>query len=340
MHAKTDSDATSIPGSSPTRSPPHRPANGHGQVYYVQSPSRDSHDGEKTTNSFHSSPAVLSPMGSPDPHSHSNSSLGRHSRDSSSTRFSRSMKPGGSGKANRSGGGKGGAGAGMNNKEWKGGHHHQFDAIEEEENLLGQDDHENVRTISRRWYCVGFVAAFFLLFSFFSLVLWGASRNQKPIITMKSVNFEEFDIQAGTDHSGVATAMASLNATVKLVYRNRGTFFGVHVTSTPLQLYYQSLTIASGAINNFYEKRKSERRITVRLLGDSIPLYGGGSNLSSKKGAPTSPVPLTLHFKVRSRAYVLGKLVKPKFYKTITCSLVMDPQKMNAPISLNLCTYW
>nr|GEU55968.1 zinc finger BED domain-containing protein RICESLEEPER 2-like [Tanacetum cinerariifolium] len=74
MHAKTDSEVTSQTASSPTRSPPRRP------VYFVQSPS---HDGEKNTNSFHSTP-VLSPNASP----------GRHSRNSSSTRFSGSLRPG------------------------------------------------------------------------------------------------------------------------------------------------------------------------------------------------------------------------------------------------------
>ncbi|GMH14794.1 hypothetical protein Nepgr_016635 [Nepenthes gracilis] len=306
MHAKTDSDLTSLPGSSPPRSPSRRP----GLAYYVQSPSRDSHDGEKTTNSFHSTPAALSPMGSP-PRSHSNSSLGRHSRDSSSTRFSRSTKPG-SGKAGLNSGGKNG----RKIKEWK--DDPRFDAIEEDEGLLGEDD-EDEKGLSRRWYFVGFVAAFIVLFSFFSLVLWGASRRQKPIIAMKSVNFEMFDVQAGVDYSGVATAMASLNATVKLGYRNRATFFGVHVASTPVQLFYQQLTIASGTIDDFYEKRKSERDITVQLMGSSIPLYGGGSNLASENGAPTLPVQLTLYFRVRSRAYVLGKLVKPKFYRSISC---------------------
>ena len=62
MHAKTDSEVTSLDASSSTRSPRRA-------VYYVQSPS---HDGEKTTTSLHSTP-VLSPMGSP-PHSHSSSS--------------------------------------------------------------------------------------------------------------------------------------------------------------------------------------------------------------------------------------------------------------------------
>lgn len=81
MHTKSDSEVTSLAPSSPTRSP-RRP------VYYVQSPSRDSHDGEKM--SFQSTP-ILSPMGSPP---HSNSSLGRHSRESSTSRFSGSLKPG------------------------------------------------------------------------------------------------------------------------------------------------------------------------------------------------------------------------------------------------------
>ncbi|CAL1374742.1 unnamed protein product [Linum trigynum] len=57
MHAKTDSEVTSLAPSSPTRSP-RRPA------YFVQSPSRDSHDGGKTTTSFHSTP-VLSPVAPP-----------------------------------------------------------------------------------------------------------------------------------------------------------------------------------------------------------------------------------------------------------------------------------
>jgi len=93
-------------------------------------------------------------------------------------------------------------------------------------------------------------------------------------------------------------------------------------------------------ISKFYQSRKSQRTLTVTVKGSKIPLYGGGASLSSLNGAPTQPVPLILNFMVRSRAYVLGKLVKPKFYKRIECSVVMDPKKMNVPISLkNKCTY-
>ena len=163
---KTDSEVSSLTQSSPARSP-RRP------VYYVQSPSRDSHDGEKTTNSFNSSP-VRSPMGSP-PHSHSNSSLGPHSRESSSTRFSGSLKPG-SRKNNNNSQRKGW-------KPWK----DQFDSIEEE-GLLNDGD-GNPHGFSRRCYFLAFLVGFFLLFSSFSLILWGASRPQKPTITMKVKKF-------------------------------------------------------------------------------------------------------------------------------------------------------
>ncbi|CAL0312386.1 unnamed protein product [Lupinus luteus] len=305
MHAKTDSEVTSLDASSPTRSP-RRPA------YFVQSPSRDSHDGEKTTASFHSTP-VLSPMGSP-PHSHS--SLGRHSRQSSSSRFSGSRK--------------------INNNRKP--HQKPIDVIDEEDLLLQNEDHH--RTLSRRYYFLAFVLGFFVLFSFFSLILWGASRPMKPEIIVKSIKFDHVQIQAGSDATGVATDMISMNSTLKFTYRNTGTFFGVHVTSTPLDLTYSEIVIASGNLKTFYQSRKSQKLVAVAVMGTRIPLYGSGASLSSSTGMPTVPVPLKLSFVIRSRAYVLGKLVKPKYYKNIECSITLDPKKLNVPLSLkNSCTY-
>ncbi|KAH7567439.1 hypothetical protein ACOSP7_010664 [Xanthoceras sorbifolium] len=318
MHAKTDSEVTSLAPSSPTRSP-RRP------VYYVQSPSRDSHDGEKTTTSFHSTP-VISPMGSP-PHSHS--SVGRHSRESSSSRFSGSLKPG-SRKISPNDSSRGEQRKGQ--KPWK------ECAVIEEEGLL--DDEDRRKGIPRRCYFLAFVLGFVVLFSLFSLILWGASKPQKPKITMKSIKFEQLKIQAGSDFTGVATDMITMNSTVKMIYRNTGTFFGVHVSSTPLDLSYSQINIASGTMKKFYQSRKSQRSVTVVVMGNKIPLYGSGAGLSSTTGTTTLPVALKLNFVVRSRAYVLGKLVKPKFYKKIECSITFDPKKLNVAISLkNACTY-
>ncbi|KAE8724728.1 Group 2 isoform 2 [Hibiscus syriacus] len=75
MHAKTDSEGTSIDASWPPRSP-HRP------VYYVQSPSN--HDVEKM--SYGSSPTA-----SPTHHYYHSSPI-HHSRESSTSRFSASLK--------------------------------------------------------------------------------------------------------------------------------------------------------------------------------------------------------------------------------------------------------
>ena len=93
-------------------------------------------------------------------------------------------------------------------------------------------------------------------------------------------------------------------------------------------------------IKKFYQKRKSQRLVTVSVVGDKVPLYGSGQGLKSLKGIPTAPVPLKLSFKVRSRGYVLGKLVKPKFYNKIECSVAYDPKKVNVPMSLkNNCEF-
>ncbi|XP_022132311.1 uncharacterized protein LOC111005194 [Momordica charantia] len=319
MHAKTDSEVTSLAPSSPTRSPGRRP------VYFVQSPSRDSHDGEKTATSFHSTPVLTSPMDSPP---HSRSSVGRHSRESSSTRFSGSLKPG-SRKISPNDVSRG-AGNRKGQKPWK-----ECDVIEEE-GLLEDEDRAN--SLPRRCYVLAFILGFFVLFSMFALILWGASKPMKPKITMKSITFEQFKIQAGSDFTGVATDMASVNSTVKLTFRNTGSFFGVHVTSTPVDLTYSEISVASGSVKKFYQSRKSQRSLTINVIGTRIPLYGSGASLSSSTGTPATPVPLKLSFVVRSRAYVLGQLVKPKFYRHIDCPIIFDPKKLNVPMSLKNCT--
>lgn len=181
---------------------------------------------------------------------------------------------------------------------------------------------------------------FSVLFTLFSLILWGAARPQKPRITVNTITFNDFMIQAGNDGSGVATDMLSMNSTVKFVFRNTGTFFGVHVDSTPIVLSYSDLTIASGNVKKFYQSRKSQRTLTVTLRGSYKPLYGASSGLSSKDGQLITPATLNLSFMVRARAYVLGELVKPKFYKRVHCSVILDPKKMNVAISMKkACTY-
>nr|CAD1835201.1 unnamed protein product [Ananas comosus var. bracteatus] len=194
---------------------------------------------------------------------------------------------------------------------------------EEEERVAGEE-----RNLLRRYACL--FLAFVLVFTLFSLILWGATKSYKPKVLVKSVVFESYNIQAGMDYTGVPTKMMSLNSTVRIAFRNPGTFFGVHVTSTPLDLYFYDLKVASGYIKEFYQPRQSGRVVTVGVGGRQVPLYGGGSGLSSrsvdrdgksKGGTTAAVVPLNLTFVVRARAHVLGYLVKSKFYLRVRCAL-------------------
>ncbi|KAJ0577651.1 hypothetical protein HanIR_Chr05g0238471 [Helianthus annuus] len=210
------------------------------------------------------------------------------------------------------------------------------------------DDEKHITTISYHstpallspCYVLGFVVCFLVLFFVFAGILYGAAKPQKPKLTLTSIAFERFMVQAGSDSTGVATDMVSMNSTVKFVFRNTATFFGLHVTSTPLELSFSQIAVGSGTMKKFYQSRKSQRLVTVSVIGDKIPMYGSGQLLKSSKGIPTAPVPLKLSFVVRSRGYVLGKLVKPKFFDRVECSVAFDPKKINVPMALkNNCKF-
>lgn len=66
---------------------------------------------------------------------------------------------------------------------------------------------------------------------------------------LQSIKFDHVRVQAGSDATGVATDMITVNSTVKFTYRNKGTFFGVHVSSTPLDLSYSDIVIGTGDVS-------------------------------------------------------------------------------------------
>ncbi|XP_011046312.1 PREDICTED: uncharacterized protein LOC105140957 [Populus euphratica] len=306
MHAKTDSDGTSLDNSWLPRSP-RRP------IYYVQSPSN--HDPEKM--SYGSSPTV-SPA-----HLYYHSSPIHHSRESSASIFSNSLK------------------IPRSLSAWK----HirigdQDGAVQEgaEGDKDGDDWGSGARNV--RLYFIGFLF-FVLLFTVFCLILWGASKAYEPEISVKSMVFENFYVQAGNDQSGVPTDMLSLNSTVKIHYKNPATFFAVHVTSTPLEIHYFQLKLASGQMKKFSQSRKSKRTVATVVHGSQVPLYGGLPLLSNARAHGNKvALPLNLTFVLRSRAYILGRLVKSKFHKRVRCTVALTGQKLGKPHRLtNACVY-
>uniref|UniRef100_A0A2P2JVL2 Late embryogenesis abundant protein LEA-2 subgroup domain-containing protein n=1 Tax=Rhizophora mucronata TaxID=61149 RepID=A0A2P2JVL2_RHIMU len=217
MHsAKSESDITSSAPSSPSRSP-KRP------VYYVQSPSRDSHDGDK------SSSMQPSPIESP-----SHPSFGRHSRNSSASRFSGIFR---SSSGTKNGGKRNEKG--WNDKGWP-----ECNVIMEE----GKYDEVEDTAFTRRFQALIAMCSFLVLFTVFCLIIWGASRPYKAKITVKSLAVNNFYVGEGSDFSGVPTKMLTLNGSLRMSIYNPATLFGIHVSSTPINLLYSEISVATGQV--------------------------------------------------------------------------------------------
>ena len=91
-------------------------------------------------------------------------------------------------------------------------------------------------------------------------------------------------------------------------------------------------------LKKYYQPRKSHRTVSVNLEGNKVPLYGAGSSLlvSSNDGV----VPLKLQFQIKSRGDVVGKLVRVKHRRQISCPLVINSISTK-PIKFkkNSCTF-
>ncbi|KAJ8452057.1 hypothetical protein Cgig2_016638 [Carnegiea gigantea] len=290
IHTKSESDMTSLAPSSPSRSP-KRP------IYYVQSPSRDSHDGDKSA-SLQATPMYNSPMESP-----SHPSMGRHSRNSSASRFSGFLRSSSGRKGSRR----------RNDKGWP-----ECNVIMEEGKYEDEDS-----GCSRKVQALIGLLIFLTLFTVFCLIIWGASRPFKTQVTLKSLVVRNFYVGEATDFSGVPTKMITINSSLKLGIYNPATFFGVRVSSSPISLAFSEITVATGQLQKHYQPRKSRSTTTVILQGNNVPLYGAGSSLSvsSSEGGQ---VPFILQMEIRSRGNLVGKLVRTRHRLHVFCNVTVD----------------
>jgi hypothetical protein len=103
-------------------------------------------------------------------------------------------------------------------------------------------------------------------------------------------------------------------------------------------LAYVHLHIYILQLKKYYQPRKSHRTVLVNLQGNKVPLYGAGASLEVSDNS--GEVPIMLVFEVRSGGNVVGKLVRSKHRRHISCSLVINSHN-NKPIKLkeNSCTY-
>ncbi|XP_059640778.1 uncharacterized protein LOC132282950 [Cornus florida] len=308
LHTKSESDITSLAPSSPSRSP-KRP------VYYVQSPSRDSHDGDKSS-SMQATPNYNSPMESP-----SHPSFGRHSRNSSASRFSGIFRSSSGRKWGRK----------RNEKGWP-----ECNVIVEEGKY---DELDEDKGFSRRFQAMLALFSFIVLFTVFCLIIWGASRPYKVEVTVKSMSVNNLYIGTVSDFTGVTSKMLTVNGSLRMSIYNPATFFGMHVSSSPINLVYSEITVATGQLKKYYQPRKSSRTVSVSVEATKVPLYGAGSSLAVAKD-DSLHVPMTLQFEIRSRGNVVGKLVRTKHKMQVSCPVVIDSTSTK-PIKFkkDSCTY-
>lgn len=94
-------------------------------------------------------------------------------------------------------------------------------------------------------------------------------------------------------------------------------------------------------MKKFYQLRGTDDTIAVEILAHQVPLYGGVPVLAGAKGHLESvSVPVNLTFVMRSRAYILGRLVKAKFYRNILCQVTLNGNRLGKHVNLkNACVY-
>ncbi|KAJ6696270.1 LATE EMBRYOGENESIS ABUNDANT PROTEIN GROUP 2 [Salix koriyanagi] len=155
---------------------------------------------------------------------------------------------------------------------------------------------------------------------------------------LQSLVVNNFYVGEGSDSSGVPTKMLTLNGSLRMSVYNPATIFGIHVSSTPINLVYSEIPIATGQLKKYYQPRKSHRTVSMIIEGNKVPLYGAGSSLTFAQTGIV--IPLTLKFEIRSRGNVVGKLVRTKHRRQISCPLVIDSSS-SKPIKFkkNTCTY-
>ncbi|CAL4966162.1 unnamed protein product [Urochloa decumbens] len=319
----SESDVTSMATTSPPRTP-KRPA------YYVQSPSRDgSHDDGDKSSTAHTTPVYNnSPLESP---SHP-SSTGRHSRISSVTRFSATLRS----PASPASCGRAAAGGRRKRLGSKQGWREVAAAIDEEGAYDDELDEEP--ELPRCCVAAFWLSAVILAFTVICLIVWGAARQYKPSVLVKSLTVHNFYAGEGTDRTGVPTKLVTLNCSLKINVHNPSTMFGIHVSSSSVRLMFSEIAIANGQFDKFYQPRTSHRVASAILHGEKTPLYGAGATLAPSNAG--GRVPLTLELAVRTRGYVMGKLVRVTHARRMRCPVAIDPGS-SKPVRLrqSACTH-
>lgn len=94
-------------------------------------------------------------------------------------------------------------------------------------------------------------------------------------------------------------------------------------------------------MGKFYQSRKSQRAVVTVVMGHQVPVYGGISTIpGAREQHEKVAIPMNLTFVIRSKAYILGRLVQSKFYRRVRCSVTLRGNSLGKPHNLtNSCVY-
>ncbi|KAJ7513973.1 hypothetical protein O6H91_23G021300 [Diphasiastrum complanatum] len=304
-----DSEGTSF-GASPPQSPRH-------PVYFVQSPSRESHDGDKP--SIQSTPA-LSPTASP---LHPSFIQLPPARDhENGQRVVSHPKPGSRRILPQPSYG----GVALPQVSHKKGYQKWTpnSILEEEEQQAGYRKRKELSRCCMFWLSVLFCILIFLTGV---LIFWLVYQPHSPQVEVKDITFFEFEVVSGTDE-GVPTDVLSTNCTLTLSIMNPSKYFGVHVRPSQISLLYQDLLIGTGQVPTFYQDKNSKSMFVVVVTASKLPLYGAGPSLQSITDAGGG-VTLQIGGVIESRAYVFWKFIKPRFTDYFSCNIIVSSSGVN-----------
>lgn len=66
----------------------------------------------------------------------------------------------------------------------------------------------------------------------------------------QSLSVHNIYVGSGADSTGVLTKMLNVNGTLRMTIHNPATFYGIHVSSTPVNLIYSDIVIATAQVIN------------------------------------------------------------------------------------------
>jgi hypothetical protein len=71
-------------------------------------------------------------------------------------------------------------------------------------------------------------------------------------VMLQSLTVHNLYLGEGSDSSGVPTKMLTVNGSLKMNIYNPAPLFGIHVSSTPVNLIYSEITVATGQVRILY----------------------------------------------------------------------------------------